>query len=96
MEFGSKDPADLSNTTRVLTIMLAEVWRGRLLLTDFRGGFPRPRPSFFFSYGDIGKKSNPLIDSDTLEIHCQRIRLHGIDAPTTRGDGLALADGPLR
>jgi len=48
MEFGSEDPADLSKKTRVLTIMLAEDWRGGLLLAGFRGGFPRPRPTFFF------------------------------------------------
>ena len=44
MEFGSEDLADLSKTTRVLTIMLAEDWRGGLLLADFRGGFSKTTP----------------------------------------------------
>jgi hypothetical protein len=48
MNFGSEDPADLSKTTRELTIMLAEDWRGGLLLTDFRGVFSNTTLSFFF------------------------------------------------
>ena len=48
MGFGSEDPADLSTTTRGLTIMLAEDWRGGLLLTDFRGLFSKTTLSFSF------------------------------------------------
>ena len=44
MDFGSEDLADLSKTTRVLTIMLAEDWRGGLLLAGFRGGFSKTTP----------------------------------------------------
>ena len=41
----SEDLADLSKTTRVLTIMLAmEDWRGGLLLADFRGEFSKTTP----------------------------------------------------
>ena len=80
MEFGSEDLADLSKTTRVLTIMLAEDWRGGLLLADFRGEFPKTTPKLLLRYGNTGKKRNPHIDGDTLEIQGQRIRLHRIDA----------------
>ena len=44
MDFGSEDLADLSKTTRVLTIILAEDWRGGLLLAGFRGGLSKTTP----------------------------------------------------
>ena len=48
MEFGSEDPADLSKKARALTIMLAEDWRGGLLLAGFRGGFSKTTPNPLF------------------------------------------------
>jgi len=44
IEFGSQDPADLSKTTRVLTITPAEDWRG----ADVRGVLSKTTLSFFF------------------------------------------------
>ena len=75
MDFGSEDLADLSKTTRVLTIMLAEDWRGGLLLAGFRGGLSKTTPELLLLiWGRRKEKQPPYIDGDTLEVHGQRIQ----------------------
>jgi hypothetical protein len=59
MEFGSEDPADLSKMTRVLTIMLAEDWRGGLLLAAFRGGFSKTTPKLLLLIWEYRKEKQP-------------------------------------
>jgi Protein of unknown function (DUF3768) len=59
MEFGSEDLADLSKTTRVLTIMLAEDWRGGVLLADFRGGFSETTPKLLLLIWEYRKEKQP-------------------------------------
>jgi hypothetical protein len=59
MEFGSEDLADLSKTTRVLTIMLAEDWRGGLLLAGFRGGFSKTTPKLLLLIWEHRKEKQP-------------------------------------
>jgi hypothetical protein len=59
MEFGSEDLADLSKTTRVLTIMLAEDWRGGLLLADFRGEFSKTTPKLLLLIWEHRKETQP-------------------------------------
>jgi hypothetical protein len=54
-----KISADLSKTTRVLTIMLAEDWRGELLLADFRGGFSKTTPASSANVGTPERKATP-------------------------------------
>lgn len=59
MDFGSEDLADLSKTTRVLTIMLAEDWRGGLLLAGFRGGFSKTTPKLLLLIWEHRKEKQP-------------------------------------
>jgi Protein of unknown function (DUF3768) len=92
MEFGSEDLADLSKTTRVLTIMLAEDWRGGLLLAGFRGGFSKTTPKLLLLIWEHRKEKQPHIgfsvggSSDgafsTTVPSSQRYQLH-ISIPVT-------------